>query len=333
MKRQLLQFSIGLAGAVFLLALAFYRAPLAAVGAILARTDPLWLVAALSAYAFNLALRARRWQLILGPTAAIPYPAVLRVLLVGYGFNTIMPARLGELFRAEFFKKTRGLPRAPVLTSIVVERLFDGLAVVGLLAIGLLLTARGGRPAAALFGVLIAGAVLFGGVLVVALGFGRLRRVRFLARFPRLPELMASAQRGFAILRSRRRVEVAILTLIVYVPDALALWFVVRAAGFRLGFADTLVLDGASALSTLLPSGPAFLGSLQFAFALAIEFAGGSAAIGIAAATLTQLGLLLPVAVIATLILAHGSGGALRAALSGRGANGGAAAMPSRSLE
>jgi hypothetical protein len=50
---------------------------------------------------------------------------------------------------------------------------------------------------------------------------------------------------------------------------------------------------------------------LQFAYALAVEFAGGPSALGIAAATLAQLCLLLPLAVIAAAIIVHGSGAAL----------------------
>jgi hypothetical protein len=41
-----------------------------------------------------------------------------------------MPARLGELFRAEFFKTTFGLSRSWGLSSIVIERLFDGMTVI-----------------------------------------------------------------------------------------------------------------------------------------------------------------------------------------------------------
>jgi uncharacterized membrane protein YbhN (UPF0104 family) len=103
------------------------------------------------------------------------------------------------------------------------------------------------------------------------------------------------------------------------VNDALSLWLVVKAVGLGLGPANLLVLLGAASLSTLLPSGPAFLGTLQFAYALAIEFAGGPRALGIAAATLAQLCLLLPTAVAAAVILLHGSGTALYAALARRG--------------
>ena len=92
-----------------------------------------------------------------------------------------------------------------------------------------------------------------------------------------------------------------------------------------LGFSDTLVLLGAASLSTLVPSGPAFLGTLQLAYALAVEFAGGARALGIAAATLAQLCLLLPLALIAAGILVHGSGNALHSILAGRQSDAGQA--------
>jgi uncharacterized membrane protein YbhN (UPF0104 family) len=126
------------------------------------------------------------------------------------------------------------------------------------------------------------------------------------------------AQRGFEILRTWRTLEIAILTLIIYCPDALSLWFLVKAVGLALGFGDTLVLVGMASLSTLVPSRPGFLGTLQFAYLLAIDFAGGPHAVGIAAPTLAQLCLLLPVALIATGILTLGSGRLLISLLKGR---------------
>jgi hypothetical protein len=64
---------------------------------------------------------------------------------------------------------------------------------------------------------------------------------------------------------------------------------------------------------------------LQFAYALAVEFAGGARALGIAAATLAQLCLLLPLAVIAAAIIVHGSGTALYAIFARQRSDGGQA--------
>jgi|SRR5271170_392557 len=85
-----------------------------------------------------------------------------------------------------------------------------------------------------------------------------------------------------------------------------SLWFLV------------LVLVGLTSLSTLLPSGPAVPGTLQFAYALAIEFVGGRRDVGIAAATPAQLCLLLPVALVATGVLVQGSGRLRSPLLKGR---------------
>src|ERR1700730_3687919 len=168
MKVRLIQLLIGLACTLFFLAIAFYRVPLGAVTAALAGADPSWVAAAMLVYALNLAVRAWRWQVILRPVAAIPYPFVARALLVGYGLNAVMPARLGELFRAEFFKKTFGLSRVWGLTSIVIERMFDGITVICCLGIGLLLATAAKPDAGVLINVVVAGGGLFGAVLLAA---------------------------------------------------------------------------------------------------------------------------------------------------------------------
>jgi glycosyltransferase 2 family protein len=308
MNTRTIQLVIGLICTLFFLCLAFYRVQLGAVGEALASAAPGWIAAAMLVYAANLGLRTWRWQVILRPVAAIPYATVGRTLLVGYGLNAIMPARLGELFRAEFFKKTYGLSRVWGLTSIVIERLFDGITVICCLGIGLISAAAARPNAGLLIHAFITACVLFGAILIAAFYLSGSMASRIVGRFPGLSAQMAMVQQGFEILRTWRTVEVVAITVMIYLPDALSLWLLVKALGLTLGFSDTLVLLGAASLSTLVPSGPAFLGTLQFAYALAIEFAGGARAVGIAAATLAQLCLLLPLALIAAGILVHGSG-------------------------
>jgi uncharacterized membrane protein YbhN (UPF0104 family) len=236
MKVRLIQLVIGLACTLFFLGIAFYRVQVGAVSAALAAANPAWIVAAMLIYTVNLALRAWRWQAILRPVAAIPYPIVTRALLVGYGLNAVMPARLGELFRAEFFKKTFGLSRVWGLTSIVIERLFDGITVICCLGAGLLFAAAAKPNAGLLVKVLVSGSVLFGAVLLAAFYLSSSMMSRIVGRFPGLSAQMEMVQQGLEILRTWRTLEVIGLTLIIYVPDALSLWFLVKAVGLTLGF-------------------------------------------------------------------------------------------------
>jgi uncharacterized membrane protein YbhN (UPF0104 family) len=317
MKLRVIRVIIGVACTFFFLAVTLYRVHPGSVGSALAHANLTWIGAAMVAYVANLCLRTRRWELILGPVAAIPYRVVGSALLVGYGLNTIMPARLGELFRAEFLKKDLGLSRVWGLTSIIIERVFDGVTVVACLGVGLFLTAATGQGVAIVIDVLATGGILFGASCWLPSFLSGPTVPRILSHFPGLSVRMGLVQSGFGILRTWRTKEIAVLTLIIYLPDALSLWFLVKAVGLTLGFGDTLVLVGMATLSTLVPSGPAFLGTLQFAYSVTIAFAGGPDAVDIAAATLAQLCLLLPVALVAAGILTHRSRRLLSSILKG----------------
>jgi uncharacterized protein (TIRG00374 family) len=276
MNLRTFQIIIGLVCAFVFLTLALYRVPLAVVEAVLASTNPFWVVVAILVYIVDVSIRTWRWQIMLRPIAPTPYPTVARALLIGYGLNTIIPARLGELFRAEFLEKIARLSCIWALTSIVIERLFDGVTVVVCLGIGLLLGSATSEDARMLIQVLVVGGILFGLGIFTAFFLAGPVASRVFTSFPRLSAQVETAQRGFEILRTRRTLEIAAATFIIYIPDALSLWCIVKAVGLGLSFANTLVLVGAVSLSTFVPAGPAFLGPLQFAYALAIEFGGGT---------------------------------------------------------
>ena len=141
-------------------------------------------------------------RLSCAPVAAAPYAAVARALLVEYGLNTIMPARLGELFRAEFFNCTIGVSRVWALTSIVIERLFDGVTVVLCLGLGSFLTTTVSHNAELLGNVLITGSIIFGATLAVALGPSGSAMTRAFSRFPAFSAKVNRVRSGFKILRS-----------------------------------------------------------------------------------------------------------------------------------
>jgi uncharacterized membrane protein YbhN (UPF0104 family) len=308
MKLRNVQMLVGLGCTLVFLILALRHVPLGDVRATVLNANPLWIAAAIVAYTVNLSIRAWRWQIILGVFRPIPYRSVAKALLVGYGLNAILPARLGEIFRAEYCRIDFGLLRPSALTSIVIERLFDGLTVVVCLGAGLLLADATTRVSRPLLEGLALGSLLFGGGLLLLIVLpGKILSRRFL-RVPRLAEGLALVESGLRVLRTWRAVWLAMVTAIVYVPDTLSLWLLVKAVGVDLGFADALVLVGVASLSTLIPSGPAFLGTLQFAYGLAIGFAGAPRGLGVAAASLAQLTLFLPLAIVATCVLFHSSG-------------------------
>lgn len=87
-------------------------------------------------------LRSARWP-VLCPDLSLPFSSSLRVLVLGFFMNNILPARAGELVRAHLGAKVVGKPRTLMLATIASERLADGLTLSILFAGTILLFGQG----------------------------------------------------------------------------------------------------------------------------------------------------------------------------------------------
>ena len=134
---------IGFAVGVAFLALTMQRAPLDAIAAALRRLDPVWAALALLAYAADLSLRVIRWRLLFAQAAPLPVATFARALVVGYGLNILLPARLGELARIEYLKLRTETRRSVAIPAILVERAMDATLVL----LALVARAAGGAHA------------------------------------------------------------------------------------------------------------------------------------------------------------------------------------------
>ena len=73
-------------------------------------------------------LRGVRWWALYDDEQRPPLRAVMYALLVGYFFNNILPARAGEAARVIALHNRARTPRAEIVGTVVVERVFDLLA-------------------------------------------------------------------------------------------------------------------------------------------------------------------------------------------------------------
>ncbi len=253
---------------------------------------PEWIAAGIVTYLATMGLRAMRWQLLLRPSAPeARLGAVAETLIMGYAVNNLLPARLGELFRADYAKRRLGLSRSEALGSIVLERGMDGLTIVILLGSGLLLLDTGTAAINAkreiLWQAATLGAALFGAALLAAMLLGRRRSGDTATRG--LQRRLADFRNSMAALRRPTAGTAAALSPLVWLGEAGALACVLTALGHPMGPAPLLVLTGAASLSTLIPTAPGYLGTFQYAFVLALTAVGGDGAVGLVAATLVQV--------------------------------------------
>jgi len=84
-----------------------------------------------------IAIFAVRWRVLLPNRPDVPVRFVFCYLMIGYMVNAIIPVRLGDLVRAYLLGRRHGIAVSTTLSTVVVERLFDVLAIV---VIGLLVS-------------------------------------------------------------------------------------------------------------------------------------------------------------------------------------------------
>lgn len=89
----------------------------------------IWLALALPLYLGGYWSRARRISQILAPIKKIPTSRSLPPLVIGFMFNNILPARMGEFVFAYLLGKREGISRTASLAAVVVSRILDGFTI------------------------------------------------------------------------------------------------------------------------------------------------------------------------------------------------------------
>lgn len=78
-------------------------------------------------------VRAVRWRILLSPVRMMPTRRLLSPMCIGLMANFVFPARAGEFIRAYLVGKREEISKSSAFATIVVERLFDGLAIISFL--------------------------------------------------------------------------------------------------------------------------------------------------------------------------------------------------------
>lgn len=95
--------------------------------------DYVYIVPAVFILLLSFLFRALRWRILISPMKRVGVRDLFSPLMVGFMAN-ILPARAGELIRAYLLGKKHGIPFSGAFASIIVERLFDIVAILLLFA-------------------------------------------------------------------------------------------------------------------------------------------------------------------------------------------------------
>ncbi|HET9051129.1 MAG TPA: lysylphosphatidylglycerol synthase transmembrane domain-containing protein [Candidatus Dormibacteraeota bacterium] len=222
-------------------------------------------VLAIAVYYSSFGVRTARWKLLLRNTGEdVRAPALLEILLSSFFVNCVVPAKMGDVYRAVQLRARAAISGAKSLGTIVAERLLDLFVLMGLLVIAGGITFRDHVPAS-LVPALIGGAVLCGlgiaGLCLMAAGRGR----RLLGMLPDRAVARYEHFRTGTVDAFGRWTEVVPLSVAVWVLEGLRLGFVIIALGFgtEVGPAHFLLVALVAALLTTVPFLPGGLGLVE----------------------------------------------------------------------
>jgi uncharacterized protein (TIRG00374 family) len=201
------------------------------------------------------------------------------IVCIGYMGNNIYPARAGELLRAYVLRRRQGVPISASLATILVERVFDGVVMLGFVFLNLGelsgLTGHSGFIGS-IEQVAVWGAVIF--LAATAAFLGMAARPAWSARLlgwfiDRLvPTRYRAGLHGFvdrflgglASLRSPADVAMVLVTsTVIWLLETGKYWFVMHAFPFQVGFFALMLMNGIVNLTTTLPSAPGYVGTFD----------------------------------------------------------------------
>ncbi len=226
--------------------------------------------------------RTVRWGILLEPVAKVPFARLNAVSAVGFMALFILPFRLGEFARPYLVAERPRLRVSAALSSVVTERVVDGMFM-GVMLVAALLAVPEGTPGLAILkagGVLVSLAFAALLVLLVVAYRNRAAAVRFVSSVlgvmsPRLAERAAGMLdafiHGLRVIPSRRKLALfVVLTVGYWGINALGLALLARGFGFRLGAVEALALLGVLVVGVMIPAGPGMVGTFQGAIVVGL---------------------------------------------------------------
>jgi len=256
-------------------------------------------------------LKAIRWKLLLQPLRPFTWREVFPSMMIGFMGNNLLPSHLGEFIRVFVLGREFKLSKTAVFSSVVLERMFDVVVILGLLGVSPFLGE--GLPEEGLPDALKTAIFIVAGCALLAIGVFAayiyrpeqfVRLAEWILRIFLIPERLRTIvtemlESGVAGLDSMRSPKLAFWIVVTSVLQ----WFFMACMvdvslwsfGVRLPLHASFVVVGATAVSVAIPSTPGYFGMIQWAFRLSLEIFDVDPADAVAASVYFHISQYIPV--------------------------------------
>jgi uncharacterized protein (TIRG00374 family) len=223
-------------------------------------------------------IRIFRWRLILRTDQDEPVSrtAMWHAIAIGFMANNVLPLRAGEILRAVAISRLAPVKFSSGLSSLVLERLFDGITIIGLLFFGLV---TAGIPATTKIGdfvvadvatkmAILCGILLAGCAVTIAFPTLTTRIIR--AVIPaeglatKLVVFVEGIRGGIMALASPTRIIAVLLWSVgMWALNATSFWLGYQAFGIDVGYGGAVLQQSILVLGIAAPSSPGYVGVFE----------------------------------------------------------------------
>lgn len=239
----------------------------------LGRLNGPFLLVPLAMFFVNVPLRAWRWRLIFSPSQRPSLGACLIALGIGNMANFLLPGRAGDLARCVLVGPAGSITESSrVLATLAVEKLFDGLAVVGIV----LFAVWALHPPHWVLELLRVAIFIFGGALalLVVLRYrtralidgvrGAFRRLHLTSSEERFDGLLTSFAEGLSALSSAgQMLTLLLMTGAIWTTEAGLVLGLAGALGLAVTLKSAIVASAVLGLGLMIPAAPGGLGTYE----------------------------------------------------------------------
>lgn len=227
---------------------------------------------------FTLYLRCYRWGIILESLVKYNQKKLFIIGSIGFMAVGVLPARLGEFVRPYLIKQEKGIKMSSTMATIIVERVFDLLALMIVLFAVLLKISLPPEIFKAGITMLAIAFFLFALLIFLAVkkDFSLNKIDSFVGMLPHrlakpLQHLAHSFIEGLQILPDIKKIlYVGFLSFLIWLTLGLSNYLLFFAFSFKLSIINAFAVLVIVALGVMLPAAPGFVGTYHYACVLGL---------------------------------------------------------------
>ncbi|CAN5756018.1 lysylphosphatidylglycerol synthase transmembrane domain-containing protein [soil metagenome] len=303
---------VGLAASAVFVYLAMRGLDLSAVKRAFADAQLLpWLPIGIASYLVSHVVRGIRCKILVRRHTRLGLLTATNIVVVGYGANNVLPARLGEFVRAGMLAERAKMPIAQSLGVTFIERVLDGLAMLLFLVIASLTVSVAGWMRELVYVAL----VVFGlATIVMAVGAlwpkliisltSKLTSplgINWQSRFVKLATHVTDA--GACLRDPVDALLLVLLSLVVWAFEAGIYVAILPIFGIPMTVQYAVITMCVTGFGLLLPSSPGGIGPYHYFASQAMMVHGIAAPTALAYATLVHLSWFIPITIWGAIVM------------------------------